>query len=382
LPFPRINPPVQAKAVVAPIEARVFAALCCALGLGACDKPPSAREQVATASAARSASRPPVPPPAASRDLEPAPSAEAICERFATTPVPEADLPDASELGGLRGCDAEAWYYGIGVTVDYERARKCAYARVDQVGDSVIGGPEILMMSYANGRGVPVRFELALRFACQVGGAPAELQLRTQRLWDARASGKLEGVLDVCDDITSGMMSGYCAAHAERIDAIARQARLDAAGKSLPSAELEALRSAAERFFAKRSRLELDLTGSTRAALQIEERASLEDAFVSALEQLPSAAFPPDADDATKLNRELALRLGRLNGCKSTASMERLVPGSPSRAGMRETQSAWVAYRRAFVDLAMKTRPDSKRDAWLAWLTKERLSQLGDCSDK
>jgi hypothetical protein len=62
--------------------------------------------------------------------------------------------------------------------VDFERARKCAFTRAEPSPDGVMGGAEILIMVYANGQGVPKNFELALRFACTLGGAGAEISGR------------------------------------------------------------------------------------------------------------------------------------------------------------------------------------------------------------
>jgi hypothetical protein len=54
---------------------------------------------------------------------------------------------------------------------------------------------------------------------------------------------------DICDDITSGMAEGECRAHQERIVAVQRQARRQAAVAGLADEELRKLDSAATAFF-------------------------------------------------------------------------------------------------------------------------------------
>jgi hypothetical protein len=304
-----------------------------------------------------------------------------VCERARSAQPPVADVPGAAERTSLRGCDAEAAYYGIGRPVDYELARRCAFAHTElgphgsdncRNCSALIDGPGILMMIYANGRGVPVNFDLALRFACDYGGSPGELSLRTGRLSKARDRGTLDAPVDACDAAVSGYMAGVCAAHQERVAGAARSLRWDVVSKTLPHRELAALKRAASQFFDAREQLEVDLTGTARAELQIEERSKLEDDFVSALEQIRNPQFPPEAGDRRKLETELAQCV---DACKPNPDMEQ--HGFPTCAGLRKTERAWLTYRAAFVALAIDARPDSHEERWFAWLTQQRLTQVG-----
>jgi len=361
------------------------ALLASSLALAACEKtpPPAARQ---TASAAPSVALPSSSArteaaPSASAAAEPEPSSDALCERFGSAPIPSSDRPSPGDEAALRDCDAEALYYGIDTAVDYERARRCAYTRLGRDGDTTIGGPEILMMIYANGRGVPVNWDLALRFACQIGGAPLELGGRVSRLWQARAGTQpLAKPLEVCDDVTSGFMQGYCAAHEERIAAVPRNARKRAAALDMP-VELHAFEAAARRFFDARERNEVDLSGSARAVFSIEERAKLEDDYVKMLEQLRDRSFVPDKVDASGTDKKLTAQLARIASCKYLADTEALVPGAVTRAGIKKTQALWLAYRAAFVALAQKLRPDVERAAWQAFIGQKRILQLAEQAD-
>lgn len=286
-------------------------------------------------------------------------------------------MPTASERAELTDCDAAALYYGIGVPVDFERARRCAFVDAERAGGAVIGGAEISMMVYANGRGVPADLDLAIHFACAVGGAPAELEARVRTLWRAKRAGKLEAAFDVCDHVTSGAMAGHCAAQQERLAAVERAARKQKLAAHLPAAPLTRLEAAAAAYFRTRADREVDLSGTLRAALSIAERARLEDTFVTALERLSDPTFPEESGDPAELERELAALIARVPRCRDLAELEEVVPGTITRAGILETQRRWRAYRDAFVALALAVRPAGERGRFVAWLTQARLGELG-----
>jgi hypothetical protein len=353
-------------------------AACSLVALFGCEKASPTPGGSSSAQAAPSASA--LPPTAVTS--QPQPETDALCDRFASAPIPSSDRPSTVEVATLHGCDAEALYYGIGGTADFARARQCGYAELGNDRASTFGGAEILMMIYANGRGVPVNLELALRFACQVGGAPAELEARLGRLWSARDSTAPAWTepFDVCDDATSGYMSGCCAAHEERVAAVTRSARRRAASAGMPP-ELTALDAAASRFFEARSTSEVDLTGTLRARFSIEERGKLEDDFVELLEQLHDSALLPEKRDVQPLQQSLGRLTSRIASCKNLADMEKILPGTVSRAGIRKTQAAWQAYRAAFAALVGKLRPANQRGAWLELFDQKRVAQLEQLAD-
>ena len=346
--------------------------------LAACQKTePVAQSAPASQSAPSIAHSAVVQPPPA----ETMPEVSVVCAGFAKTAPPAADLPAQSELAGLAVCDADAAYFGLDTAVDFARARKCSF------GDPRVGAPgkvaraDVLMMIYANGSGVPVNLDLALHFACELGGAGLELGGRVTRLWEARQRGKLEGVLDVCDDATSGDMTGACAARSERADEAQRKLRRAAAIVGMPAREVQALLRAAHFYVEASSAKEVDTSGSLRESFMVAAQDHLEADFVDALERARDPGFVPATVDAKALEKQLSEWATRIASCKIMAKSERLVPGLITRAGIRETQQRWLAYRAAFVALAMKVKPQSPADAWRAWLTEPRLKQLQELGE-
>jgi hypothetical protein len=316
-------------------------------------------------------------PPAPERDgLD----TDAICARYAQVPLPAADQPSPAEKKSLTGCDAEAMYYGIGVAQDFAKARKCAYAQLEAGNAPMFGGEGILMMVYAGGKGVPANLDLATKFACLVGGAPFELELRVGHFEDARKAGEPSAELDLCDHITSGFMMGHCAGHAERVAELTRGARQRAATSSLPRAQLATLERCAKAFFDSREGEEVDRTGTGRAAFMVEERATLEDDFVAALEKLNDPKFAPTPRSPEVVEKELNEVYGRVLRCIQPSGQKELpeIPGSVTSEGVRKTERLWLPYRDAWVALALKTRPGAPRDLWNAWITEARIQMLRD----
>jgi len=320
--------------------------------------------------------------PAAIPVLEaaPNPDEEPECKRVASLAPPTHDVPTPDEQPRLSKCDSEALYYGIESAQNFAAARKCAYSQIEHNEQPVFGGAGILMMIYANGKGVSASFDLALKFACEFGGAPAELGARVAKLVEARKQGKLNGELGICDDATSGLLAGFCAAHDERIAAVTRGARKRRAISGLPAAAVATLERAARAFFDSRTYGEVDLTGTARGAFAIAEQANLEDDYVSGLEKLRAPTFIPPAAGATLAERKLNDTYTRLMKCKKSEPAEQRLPGSVTADGIRKTQRLWLAYRDAWLALAAQLRPETNRDAWKAWLTEQRtrmLSELG-----
>lgn len=74
-------------------------------------------------------------------------------------------------------------------------------------------------MIYASGKGAQRNLDLALKFACEMATiASAEKAGRVAHLEKLKAEGWTGSNFDVCDDITSGYMSGFCEDKPDRFD--------------------------------------------------------------------------------------------------------------------------------------------------------------------
>ena len=140
-----------------------------------------------------------------------------VClDLFERVKEPPADQPNSEASKQLEGCDSEQLYYGERTPETLKQARLCAYVEREGYDLPTVSGPAILMMLYANGFGVERNFELAQRFACEVGGSPEELAARRQLL-EAYAKSDHRHDFDICDRVTSGFMKEICDGKAARL---------------------------------------------------------------------------------------------------------------------------------------------------------------------
>lgn len=297
-------------------------------------------------------------------------ASRAICLRLGPPAVPPADRPGASEIPGLKGCDAEALYYGIGAPRQPEAARKCAIL-VREGGDDVsFSGSALLMEAYANGQGAARSPDLATRLACAEADAPAEVDGRVRHLQALRPG----EAFSWCDDITSGYAGGVCAAHEQRMAGARRErdfaafvARLRPAARAV----VPALRAREADFAAAQSRGETDLSGTLRAALVIDAEEADHKQFLIDLGRLANGRWPPagPADAAAAdaaLNRAYRAALAWADG-KANLSTVRA-------DDIRTAQRAWVAYRDAWI--AVGAASGASREAVAARVTRLRTAQL------
>ena len=304
---------------------------------------------------------------------EPMPDVEEACRRFATARVADGDTPTDKERKALHGCDAEAAYYGLdGAAVDYVRARHCAMTTRLVPGTPANADAGILLMIYANGLGVTKNYDVAMHFACELGGDLHGLAPLLEKLWQAKRSGQLAR-LDQCELVSSG----YCDLLAERLAKAARESRLRTATANMPAREVGALQRAATHFFDSRVQREIEQSGPMSARRALSERSQLEAALTSLLEQLSDPSSTPEVSDYPNVETELATLARRISQCKVIADNEH-TPGAVTRAGIRETQEQWLSLQKAFLALARAFRPQTKLELWRAVLFRTRLDQLRD----
>ncbi|QNN47177.1 DUF1311 domain-containing protein [Thermomonas brevis] len=306
---------------------------------------------------------------------------ETECRKWADVAIPQQDIGTAPT-----DCDTRSLYYGEdghGRGRDDAAARRCAY-RARAAGDAdAFDGSGALMMLYANGRGVARNIPLAKRFACEYEGAPAEVESRLEHL-DAIASGKDKASLDICDDITSGMMGGVCARRNADFARVIRSERRDALQASWTPAQraaLAALLKAADAYFESASYNEEDMSGTAHGAFAVEAYERLDIALLRDVERFETGIRPdekaadfPAADKA--LNAAYRRTLAALDAGKGDGAFGEY--GTIRSEGVRETERLWLRYRDAWVAFAATRYPDTAADIWRAWLSRVRAKALSE----
>lgn len=301
------------------------------------------------------------------------------CARLSHINDPPADVPNPEEKHELANCSSYDLYFGFSAPVDLARARKCAYLEREQgkkLPEIVFGGSGMLAMIYANGKGVRRSFDLALKFACEINGAPAENSARIGHLLQMEKENWAGANFNLCDDATSGLMQGWCAKLREDLHQLRRAKKLEGLTQNWNPEERQAfleLQSAANAFFDSSSRNEVDLSGTGRAAFEIEAEAALKDGFLGALERFERGQFPKyRAADLAKADTQLDDLYKRIQSAPNRPIDSTTV----TPEGIKSAQRAWIRYREAWVEFGKLKYPIVLPETWRAWLTQERVKML------
>lgn len=305
-------------------------------------------------------------------------AAKRSCDRVKDVAFPAADQPDEAVRDQLRGCSSEDLLYGIGQPADPVKARACAYVEQAAGDNKVFGGSAILMTIYARGVGAAQNLDLAIRIACDLRGAPAEIQDRVVHLERLeRATGGTKGSkvkFDLCDDVSSGSLAGHCAVHQQRMTAAKRDRQFAARLSRWTAPERAAfqqLRAAAVAFFRARSANEVDRSGKLRVAQQVQEEEREETAFGRLLDELDRGSPPKAADsDLAKADKELNATYQRV---MKTASPDR---GTVTNEGIRLAERTWPSYRDAWAAFVKVKYPKVDPTSIEARVTRERTREL------
>jgi len=316
------------------------------------------------------------------------PVTQAKCKEYLKTPLP-AEAAEAEQPKVWPDCRSYRFYSGIGTKVDYTAARKCAWSErlALQAGieprytvASVFGGPAMLTVLYANGEGVEKNIPLALRFACEAGGAPAEISIRVEHIESLSAESPAAGEeFTFCDDITSGFMEGFCAAYYSEPTDQKRLESLNAISARMSPVQREAfnrLVKEEEDYAHAHAAGEIDLSGTARAMYQIDAEQTLRDDFLAALQLFEVGRYP---GGSAQTYRDADARLNSAYR-KAMADAEENMKdyGAVQPDGIRNAERAWLKYRDAWVTFAKLRYTGVPPDAWLVLLTNDRTSILDD----
>ena len=296
-----------------------------------------------------------------------------ICEQYKSISIPTADIKQDSLPS--TNCNSMALYYGIDMPVDYKAALQCAYAEKIAKSGFVFGGDNIIMMIYATGFGVKQNYDLAINLACSSDGAPMEMSGRITHLLEIKNSKTQYKVFDFCDDITSGFMMGHCAAKNEKISAVKRTNEINSISSNWTAAErasFQKLQTASEFFTEKRSRGEVDLSGTARSMFLIQEEAILKKDFLQSIQLLEKNKAPKYS---SKQLQEENKKLEEIYA-KTQSKPSGQIYGTVKKEDVQATQEAWMAYRDAWINFAKIRYPKYSSASIATWFTKKRNHML------
>jgi hypothetical protein len=305
---------------------------------------------------------------------------EQICKHAEAEPLTA--IQPSGPLSGdqLTKCDETALYYGIGEKPDYAAALQCGWfqrAHPQETVGNMFYGPGVLTMLYANGKGVPRNYDFAIRFACENSWvAEAEMAYRIGHLEHLRDAGPQSAMFDLCDDITSGLSDGTCTSIQTRTADTVRARKIEEILDRFPAAVKSAfapLQAAELEFEKARTQGEVDLSGTSRAALQLSEEAKLRDQFLISLQRFGRGDIPDASEPDLSL---LEQKLNEICEQIQHSPASKWEFGTIKPEGIHDTERKWISLVDAWIGFARIAYPNLSTTRVRAQLIRLRLHQL------
>jgi hypothetical protein len=297
--------------------------------------------------------------------------AQRTCAEVKDVALPVQDRPTPEEEKTLARCVSADLYFGFGRPADPAKARKCAYVEMKK-GDEhlAFGGRTILMMVYANGKGAARNFDVALKLACEIGGAPVDIAGRVRRLQHLKEENWTGATFSTCDYSAGKYMYEQCAILQDRFDKVERDKRLNGIVAKWSAGDRKAfhvLQAEAQKFFRAHAGLEIDLSGT----LEVHEMAFLERDLISTIERFERGELPKFSSDVF---RATDAAMNAAYGRTQTATDSHW--GTVTRESIQKGQLAWIPYRDAWVRFGRKKYSGVTAESWKTWLTQQRSGML------
>ncbi|MGO4518492.1 lysozyme inhibitor LprI family protein [Terriglobus sp. 2YAB30_2] len=304
----------------------------------------------------------------------------ADCAAYASVPLPaEAQTVPAPKV--FPACASYRSYRGIGQAVNYAEARACAWQErlaqkaklaqnPDQPTSWVVGGSLILADLYVNGAGVQRNVPLAMRFACETEewmatGALPEIE--------KRARGNREP-FEFCDYAGNTFTMNFCSGYASEIKDERRSHYYNSLKSSMDPEQKEAFGKllAAQNAYVDAHISEVYQGGTIRTIRTLGSQEILNDLFRGEIthferKQWPVLSANQIATSDVLLQREYEKKVKGLR----TQPKEAIDEGAVTADGLSSAETAWEAYRDAWVAFA-RVRYPSAVDAIRAQITLDR----------
>lgn len=298
------------------------------------------------------------------------PGAKQICASVKEVELPAADRPTPVEEKALASCSSVDAYFGFAGPADPVKARKCAYAEIDRGAAAPLGGKTILMMVYANARGVPRNFDVALKLACTIGGAPGDAAGRVHQLDRLKKANLASNNFSICDHSSGHELYEQCAILQERFDKVERDQKfkeLTSAWSARDKKAFDLFRAEAEKFFHVQASDGVNLEGT----FEIQEEIFLKNGLLSTLEQFERGELPKFSAD--ELQRAEAAESAAY---QRTQSGDVAHWGTVTRESARKSEEAWHRYHNAWIVFGKQKYPKVSEQSWKTWLAQERTIML------
>jgi uncharacterized protein YecT (DUF1311 family) len=137
------------------------------------------------------------------------------------------------------------------------------------------------------------------------------------------------------------------------------------------------MRKAATIFFDQKVAFEVDLTGTSRSAFQLDESDELEDRFLIEIANADKCSIKKySTQNLFEIDSKLSRVFYKIKENKMA------IYGSVTKEGVRKTQRKWIQYRDAWVVFAAIKCHRGTEISWKTMITNERIKQLQELVDQ
>ncbi|HEY1527727.1 MAG TPA: hypothetical protein VGH51_15955 [Candidatus Angelobacter sp.] len=298
------------------------------------------------------------------------PGAKQMCAAVKDVELPAADKPTPAEEKALANCVSVDSYFGFGHPADPVKARKCAYAEIDRDARAPLGGRAILMMVYANGKGVPRNYDAAIKLACAIGGAPGDDAGRVYQLNRLKKSNWAGDNFSVCDHSSGREMYEQCAILSERFDKIERDEKFNQLISAWTAPQKKAFHTfmqEVDRFVKVQATNGVNLEGT----FEIQEEIFIRNNLLSSLEGFERGELPKYSPE------EFARAEAAENAAYQRTQTGAVTQwGTVTRQSIQKSEEEWHRYCNAWIALGRQKYPGVTGQSWKAWLDTDRTVQL------
>lgn len=338
-----------------------------------------------------------------------------ICRQVSKLQFPKNDLPTAKDVANLQGCNARNLYYGINTPINYANARKCALidflALSNQEDDFDLFSPNnILVMIYANGKGVQRNVDLATKVACSTYNADSKLGLDIKYLQKLKKEPLAKYNYDIYYDFCKNNKADLIWEKNNDIYDEGEQAWQDLPGicqdlaNSLQSStvkqitkkyslaqkkQIENLLQNFSDFADQQVGIEIhgtDSGGTTEYVTNMsiyadDQTIALKGKLVDALSQFEQGKFPSGSEQDYKNS---IVQLNSLNQKAKLSFNKYQKSDSPINFDWNDEikiQKQWSQWSKEFIKFANTRYPKVPSYIWNLWLTQQRIEQIKDFID-
>lgn len=306
------------------------------------------------------------------------------CMRVKDIQPPAGEKPTAQLIATLVDCSAEDLYYDAKVDSmasdeTWRKVRACAFSEDDNT---------VLMMLYANGFGVKVNPDLAIKYSCSGPRDEEEIALQVADLIALKTSARGRGrVIDQCDYAGNTPAIERCQDLAERQRTRMRNRSLDEISRKMSAQQkqvFDKLRKAAAQFADAHGseEYEANISGTMRGQIAIGTTSKENQQFLGDVEQCENGVFPTYTQaQFAELDKHLNQTYRRIMRSNNVQARQAGVYDVVSTTTVKETQRLWLKYRDAWVEFGRARYPSVPAHAWEALLTERRIKQLKEPSN-